>query len=292
MRVRSAFYNGFTFRLDWRDTSDPLDASSGRTMAWTPLPPEQIKGARVQALIKIAGRAEWEPVQDWTNEPYKFFCRDQADQRLEELVIIFSNSEYQDRDWTLLPHGVAPYLWVTDIGCWRWQGNAGASGTLEFFAASVVTSRDAHDVVWEREPLQPTPNPDGSLSLPYLSFKPLSGALTYLQTGEWYPGCSASASATVPLTAERGELLLYNFMAAGPAYRSYYGTSNVGPVPAGICTDPSAVGEGGPWFNMNPYSGPLHQVRDGGLLLEEAWSVTASGSASSTYWSFAAIRDP
>ncbi|MHB0877379.1 MAG: hypothetical protein ACYC5O_15185 [Anaerolineae bacterium] len=293
--VRSVtFYNGFTFQLDRHDVTEAeAGASSGQTVAWTALPAEQTKGARVEALIKIAGHPDWEPVQDWTDDAFQYFCRDQADQRLEELVIIYSNSEYQDRNWTLQPQGtLTPQLWVTDIGCWRWEGSAGSTGTLEMLNASVTTTNDTGNVVWERAPLVPTANSDGSLSLPYLSFKPLSGALSYRQTGEWYPGCSAAASATVPLTAERGELMLFSFMTAGAAHQAYRGTSNVGPVPAGICTDPSATGEGGIWFNMNPYSGPLYQVRNGGLLLEEAWAVTLSGSAASTHWSLMARREP
>jgi len=207
-------------------------------------------------------------------------------------VIIYSNSEYQGRRWLLQPQGVAPTLWVTDIGCWRWQGSAGSTGTLEIMAANLTTTTDTTDVVWEGAPLAPTANTDGSLFLPYLSFKPLSGTLDYQLAGEVYPGCPASGSAQVPLTAERGELRLYNFVAVGPAHQSYHGTSNVGPVPASVYTDPSAIGEGGIWFDMSPYSGPLHQVKNGGLLLEEAWAVTLSGSAASTDWSLAAVREP
>ena len=64
--VRSVtFYNGFTFKLSWRQVTEAeAGAASGQTIAWTALPPEQIKGARVQALVKIAGSATWEPVQD------------------------------------------------------------------------------------------------------------------------------------------------------------------------------------------------------------------------------------
>jgi LysM repeat protein len=76
--------------------------------------------ASVWALVKYANH-NWEK-QDWSDKAHKNFCRDDPDERLEELVIIVSNSEWQD-----LFHELEPYtdklLSVNNIACNGWSGS-------------------------------------------------------------------------------------------------------------------------------------------------------------------------
>lgn len=71
--------------------------------------------ARVQALIKIEGQG-WK-YEDWTNLPERKFCRTKPEERLEELIIIFSNSEWQDRTDVLDPGSPGPALVYNDQPC-------------------------------------------------------------------------------------------------------------------------------------------------------------------------------
>ena len=50
--------------------------------------------AKVQALVKIGG--SWREAEDWTGTAQKEFCRDKPEEKLEELVLIVSNSEWRD----------------------------------------------------------------------------------------------------------------------------------------------------------------------------------------------------
>jgi hypothetical protein len=71
--------------------------------------------AHVEALIKIEGQ-EW-TTEDWTRLPERKFCRTKPEERIQELVIIFSNSEWQNRDHELVPGTPVPTLWYNDVPC-------------------------------------------------------------------------------------------------------------------------------------------------------------------------------
>jgi hypothetical protein len=79
---------------------------------------------KVQAKKKIGG--QWQAVEDWTNEPYKQFCRDQESERLEELLIIVSNSEVNrgSEQPFRIPKAFPMQVATSNVGCWRWLGTA------------------------------------------------------------------------------------------------------------------------------------------------------------------------
>lgn len=105
------FYNGWTYDLQ----KGPEGAYS-----FEPLADERKHGANIQALFKINGA--WQPAEDWTDRPFGFFCRDWQAERIEELALIVSNSEWQDREHVLERAGEAPRLVVSNIGCHKWEG--------------------------------------------------------------------------------------------------------------------------------------------------------------------------
>ena len=78
--------------------------------------------AHVWGLVRMQGKPDWENPQDWTKSPAKFFCRDLAGERIAEMVVIISNSEWQDRTKTLHPAS-DPRVSMTNVGCWRWTGS-------------------------------------------------------------------------------------------------------------------------------------------------------------------------
>lgn len=79
---------------------------------------------KLEALRKIGGK--WQAPEDWTNEMHKTYCRDNQDERLEELLLIVSNSE-ADRA-VEVPFQIGKdspmKLATSNVGCWRWFGKA------------------------------------------------------------------------------------------------------------------------------------------------------------------------
>lgn len=74
----------------------------------------------VWSLVKIAGQLQEE---EWTGKEKITFCRDKRSKRVDEIVIVISNS-------TWIP-GAAdvvaprpPRVIATNIGCWQWRGSA------------------------------------------------------------------------------------------------------------------------------------------------------------------------
>ena len=84
---------------------------------------------KVQAVKKIAG--QWRAPEDWTQESYKQFCLDKKDERLEELILIISNSEVNRA--SELPFSIPKLfpmvLSTSNVGCWKWQGTASTNSS-------------------------------------------------------------------------------------------------------------------------------------------------------------------
>jgi len=109
-----AFWNGVTTNLVLRER-----VLGGLTYENDAASSEQTKGAHITALIKIGG--QW-TTENWTDLPYRTYCRDMTAERLEELVLIISNSEFRSRDRKLEAPGLKPVLFATNMGCWQWKG--------------------------------------------------------------------------------------------------------------------------------------------------------------------------
>ncbi len=118
-------------------------------------------GARVTAQIKLAGQ-DWS-AEDWTDSPGvspRLFCRDFARERLEELVIIVSNSQFSDRTSRLQPDEDSR-LTVTNVGCWRWSGKVSRSRRVSTdpslntdVSATVTLDRLADDRLASRQGIE------------------------------------------------------------------------------------------------------------------------------------------
>ena len=88
---------------------------------------------KLQALKKIGGT--WQAVEDWTGEPYKQFCLDKKDERLEELLLIVSNSEVRPgaEQPFRMPKIFPMRMSTSNVACWKWQGTATTTTTDSLF---------------------------------------------------------------------------------------------------------------------------------------------------------------
>ena len=73
---------------------------------------------------------KWKAPEDWTKVGGKRFCRDKKDERIEELVVIFSNADGR-RPAEPMVFGVPPRLAVSNVGCWHWEGTSSESSAAE-----------------------------------------------------------------------------------------------------------------------------------------------------------------
>jgi hypothetical protein len=109
------FYNGLQRAVDQKTVADYGTVLTAPEVS----DPNSIKGAHVDALLKING--QWTH-QDWTDKPFPSFCRDLKAERVDSLIIILSNS---DLATTLQAQGkYAPILYATNMGCYAWTGSA------------------------------------------------------------------------------------------------------------------------------------------------------------------------
>ena len=84
---------------------------------------------KVQAVKKIAD--QWQAPEDWTQESYKQFCLDKKDERLQELILIVSNSEVNRANELpfSIPKLFPMVLSTSNVGCWKWQGTASTNSS-------------------------------------------------------------------------------------------------------------------------------------------------------------------
>jgi hypothetical protein len=201
------FYNGLTFNLQRAESTQ-----NSEYLKLDPVTPEQQQGARVQALIKLEGEP-WQTA-DWTGLPIATFCRDKRSERLEELVLIMSNSEFADRDYVLKPVGDPPLLTVDNIGCWKWQGtitrtlhNHGTPHYPGFDDLTLTTN-----VVWEPFVYPPITKPP--YYRPLAGYNVQSGTIHWKQSSETYAEgvliCAGSIDTRVALPRGSGRMIIDN----------------------------------------------------------------------------------
>ena len=102
---------------------------------------------RLQALQKIDGR--WKPVEDWSNKHEVNYCRDKRAERIEELVLIWSNSHAGDAAFERDPPMVVglfdedsklPEFKISNASCMPWHGTTKVTITGEDGGLTVMTA--------------------------------------------------------------------------------------------------------------------------------------------------------
>jgi hypothetical protein len=125
-----------------------------------------------------------------------WFCRDKKDERIEELVLIYSNSHPGDESFSIdPPTGVhlfdedskLPKLRLSNAGCYRWRGTSSTTVTLN---AGGITEQTA-TVLFER--YRDPGNPEGRPGTD--AFRPISGTATVRRNGS-----NGVCTESIPLT--------------------------------------------------------------------------------------------
>ncbi len=75
------------------------------------------------------------------------FCRDAKSQRLEELVLIFANGQYDENKptYTFTPTGLPPTVVYSDIGCRQWKGTITATSLDPDYQYHVIDIKVRYD---------------------------------------------------------------------------------------------------------------------------------------------------
>jgi hypothetical protein len=224
--VRSVtFYNGLNFDLREVDaTAGPFATPWGKALG---LKTDPQKGAKVLALIKIKGH-DWYH-QDWSDVPFVRLCRDRAAERLEELVLVFSNTEWQDRNYTLsTPVGdrLDSTLQLSNAACDGWEGTM--TSIIDYNNHEFHRTTTAQSTV-RLVPLEDHrgPNTLGFSYLLYRSYELASGSGQWSESySDVRTGCSnqVSTSGTIPPEAGVSVLEVYDTLRSGPAYRAFTGS--------------------------------------------------------------------
>ena len=212
------FLNGWTYEVDKRIVEFPGADRSALTYVFTPLDAAKKKDTiRVQALVKVNG--QWQKgAQDWTNKPSATYCRDKQSDRIDEAVVIVSNSEFHDRSSVYQPTKLALVQFESNIGCAQWNGTADV--VITFGSASLT--QHASDLNWTLQSPEPGQVPVGNSTAILGWIFVAHGTVAWKAEGT-YSNCSYSGSGTTDASAGSA-LSTFNFLPMGSSlYRNYFG---------------------------------------------------------------------
>lgn len=140
--------NGFTFDLQ---EGSPELFPTDVTLYATKLPEEDRKGASVQVLVKANGK--WFPdAFDITDVAFVPFCQDYMEERIEELVVIFSNGRWRDGDRDPIePQGLTPRLFLSNVSCGDWVGEGSAFTAYDDGEDSEISTVNLENLLFTRD---------------------------------------------------------------------------------------------------------------------------------------------
>jgi hypothetical protein len=161
---------------------------------------------KIQAMTKHNGT--WHGPEDLTHKPYKIWCRDARDERIEELVLVYSYAKTQRTlygpsvELPATPDYFNPRLRVSNAGCWGWKGLV---KQIIKDGTSYVQTNEA-PIEFARVRL-PGPAEDGVPGREYFNVK--NGFIDLAGSGKDELGCDQQTSAPRTLIpANDAELLL------------------------------------------------------------------------------------
>jgi hypothetical protein len=148
---------------------------------------------KVQALQKING--SWKPVEDWSSKTDIAYCRDKRDERIQELVLIYSNSDAGDEPFQhdgphvaqLYGNDLKPVLRMSNVACMPWHGTTKFTVTDQYGGTIVSTA----EVTFKKFD-DPELSDEEQDALTLKLFVIDHGTATYKETNVGIPGCTSS----------------------------------------------------------------------------------------------------
>ena len=282
------FLNGWTFKAD----KNAVDIDF-QPVAYTSVPLDDSKKTdtiQVEALEKVNGKwTKHVNASHWTDKSFVAYCRDRSDERLEELVIIVSNSEFHDRNKTYEPGQYPLVLFESNIACGEWQGVAEMDWNWD---EGALLTQKAVNLSWKRVSAEAAQMPykNGTAVLGYDFVA--SGTIAWSGHGAVEPPCcTASGDGTVD-AAQKSLMTTFNFLPIGSSlYRRYSGAAGATPppmVPVSCQCDPPVTEPPIPLFTwwvattedeQRPLISNDGKMMQGqiGTVLKFTWNFTASG---------------
>lgn len=139
---RVTFFNGLNYALSEATVTNRLGQpwgngqTSWQTLKWSEGSDENREYVNIWAIPRVSG--VWKKPEDLTNLPYRTFCRDKSDEKVEALIVIISNSAWDDTDFKPQPDDLAPTLFYSNIPCDGWQGDIDSVAPLNEFPLQVA----------------------------------------------------------------------------------------------------------------------------------------------------------
>jgi hypothetical protein len=188
------------------------DAAARTVMFRNPYPEKGAwPTAAVKALVKVGG--QWRE-EDWTALKTRTLCRDLVAERVEELYVVVSNSEYDDRSHKLEP-ATAPRLDASNVACRGWEG---VVKYHEWHRDEVMEGVYLSEQTIDFETsvtLKLTPAPLGLFG-DALHFSPAADTTIKVHMFGWSLGdgepprvCTYDDRVSAPIAAERSRLLIF-----------------------------------------------------------------------------------
>lgn len=135
---------------------------------------EAVPHSAVWGIVKING--QWQEPEDWTDLSRKDWCREDPDENVQELVIVFTNSDWADKN-SLQPSG-PPTLKGSQQPCLGWRGTVSRTQTTNYSGGGVETKTVSGTILWK---LHDYAEPDGKAVGCEANADP---CLVYYPTGE------------------------------------------------------------------------------------------------------------
>jgi hypothetical protein len=312
------FANGFNYDLRSEPPTDLPVQYDGNEFYVPSESFTEILDRNTRTHILVKNQGEWSGPYDLTTVPFVAFCQDLPEERVEELVFIFTNGNFEEgQRASASARGLRPALLGSNIACGRWEGTAAGTETATpapgnpDFTLLQFSEVTFNKMVFSRVPVPLEKLVEGvptTLIGNYLfsAFLTPSYQLTLTDAeAEWTvtfaessPGqsCSGDGSLTLGETQLFGSLWTFNhFLPDHPDYRTHL--IDVGPfvdLTYDVTCTAGGGGQNSETFGMSNLNGESLPIEDDGVSIQGAVeSMTNAGSA--TYlelWSWAFSAKP
>lgn len=152
--------NGFNYELGAGVPADLIVEHDGNAFYVVNEVFTEIRARNTRARLLVKSQGSWTGPYDLTLVPFVAFCQDLPEERVEELVLIYANGNFEadERD-PIEARGMEPTVLVSNMACGRWSGSARgtdtgtpAPGTSDYSLLD-VTEVFLNDLVFSRDPI-------------------------------------------------------------------------------------------------------------------------------------------